>query len=51
MSYLSALYHACSFAAHTDMTRLISSAQARNVTQDTIAVFTLNGEVLFGLND
>ena len=44
MSYLSALHHACCAAAHTDTTRPISLARARNVTQDTLEVFTQNGE-------
>lgn len=43
MSYLSALHHVCCAAAHTDMTRPISSAQAGNVTQDTLVVFAQNG--------
>lgn len=42
MSYLSPLHHACCAAAHTDMTRPISFSRARNVTQDTLSVFTQN---------
>jgi len=57
MTYLSALHHARCAAAHSDMTRPISSVQAGGLTQDTLAVYRIDRGVqsitiltLLGLN-